>query len=325
MPLLDVSSPDNNDNPYPWVEQIQKAMWHGFWTAEKFSFDSDLKNFRHDMTPLQRQVTVRTLCAIAQIEVKVKAFWAYLGLHVKDETIAGGGITMAGVEEIHHDAYKKLLLKLGLHGTLKDMLRDTPALAGRVAYLSKHTKSEFPQDQRKQFIYSLILFTIFVENVSLFSQFYTILYLNREHGILKDTSQQVKYTRNEETLHAQFGMKIIQELRREYPECFDEEMKARVLRGVGQAYDAESNLIDWFLEGFDEPELNPVVLKSYVKMRLNESLEGVGYEPVYQIDPDHAAKTFWMKVGVLTPPKVDFFHGEPTTYVQADASDDDDF
>lgn len=324
MGMLDDSVAITRDpSRYAWVDPMKKAMWHGFWTVEKFTFDSDIRDFTITMTPIQRQVATRALVEVAQVEVKVKTYWAHMGLHVKDPIIVGGGIVMAGVEEIHNDAYEQLLRKLNMLATLADAL-EVPALKARVAYLTKHTLPIYGKDPKKQFAYSLALFTMFVEYVSLFNAFYVILYLNREHNILKDTSQQVKYTRNEETIHAQFGMNVIAELRREYPEVFDAELEARFYEEARVAVACEDQLIDWMLDGFDEPACNPAVLKSFTRIRMNEALVGLGYNAIFDVPPEHVEVTHWMKVGVVAPAKVDFFHSESTAYVQGDRPDDDD-
>ena len=321
MPLLDVSSPPGNPERYLWVPKMQEAMWEGFWTVRKFTFDTDLANFRHDMTPAQRLLALRSLAAIAQIEIKVKKFWAFLGMQIKDDVITGGSITMAGVEEIHNVAYKTLLMKLNLKGLIDEAL-EVPAMAGRVNYLTKHMVPVFADEPGKQVAYSVILFTIFVEYVSLFVPFANILKLERD-GVLKDTAQQVKYTRNEETLHAFFGAGIIREMRREYPHLFDAALEARIREETQEAYKAECALIDWMMEGYDDPEHDADVMKNYVRERFNEGLALVGYEPAFDVDPALSAKTFWMKVGVYATPKVDFFHSESVNYVQVSSPDDD--
>jgi ribonucleoside-diphosphate reductase beta chain len=100
-------------------------------------------------------------------------------------------------------------------------------IQGRVKYLRKYTH-RFYKDSKKQYIYALILFTLFVENVSLFSQFYIINWFSRNKNVLKDTDQQVRYTRNEENIHALVGIKIINVLREECPELFDSELIEKV-------------------------------------------------------------------------------------------------
>ncbi|MBD9511534.1 ribonucleotide-diphosphate reductase subunit beta [Ensifer sp. ENS10] len=309
---------------YPWAQDFIEAMQDGFWTAKKFTFDSDVTDYELHLTDQERLIIKRCLAAIAQIEVKVKEYWGLLGRKLQHPSMSDLGITMAYIEVIHNNAYEKLLKKLGLINVFKENMH-VPAIAGRVKYLTKHTEKAFTDDDRKQFVYSLILFTLFVENVSLFSQFYIVLWFNRFENRFKDAAQQVKYTRNEEMLHAQAGMKIINTLRQEYPELFDAELEAKVREECQVALEAEADLIDWMLGDYDRPKLNASILKSYVAQRLNESLVGIGYTPMFEVSEAEKAETFWMTEGLLAPAKVDFFHSEPTSYQQADQPADDDF
>lgn len=310
-------------NHYPWTKDFIQAMWDGFWNARKFTFNSDINDFRIEMNEQERQIVSRCLAAIAQIEVQVKKFWARLGDNLPHPSIDSMGMVMAHVEEIHNDAYEKLLDCLGMSNIFEENL-SVPALSGRLKYLTKHNEKIYGDD-KKQYIYSLILFTLFTENVSLFSQFYIILWFNRFQNQLKDAAQQVKYTRNEELLHAQVGMRLINTLRQEYPQYFDKDLEDKVKEECFEAYKAECKLVDWMLGDYSKPHLNKDILKTFVAMRLNESLVGVGYAPLFTIDSELETETFWMTEGLLAPPKVDFFHGEPITYTQADSSDEDDF
>jgi ribonucleoside-diphosphate reductase beta chain len=54
------------------------------------------------------------------------------------------------------------------------------------------------------------------------------MHFNRNRAVLKDVAQQVQYTRNEEMLHSQVGIKLINTLREEYPELFDQELEDRI-------------------------------------------------------------------------------------------------
>lgn len=319
-------------NLYPWTQDYIRTMQKGLWTAQKFTFDSDLTDYELNINDDDRQVIQRDLAAIAQIEVQVKEFWKNIGDWFPHPSISDLGIMMAYIEVVHNDAYEKLLEKLGLSDIfLKNM--DVPALAGRVKYLKKHADVIYV-NERKQKIYSLILFTLFVENVSLFSQFLILLHMNKFGRLFKDAAQQVKYTRNEELLHAQAGSHIINTLRSEHPELFDDELEARIVEECREAYKAESALIDWIIGDYErigiaedgtETPLNSAVLKNYVADRLNISLKGIGYQPVFDVDPDLTKHTEWMEVGLFAPPKVDFFNSEPTGYQQNDQSDNDDF
>lgn len=308
---------------YPWAKDYVKAMRAGFWTVDKFSFESDIIDFASKLKPAERQLLIRALACIAQIEVKVKKFWVKMPETLNHPAINSLGITMGHVEDIHDDAYAKLTEILGMTEIFKEIL-EVPVIANRVKYLDKYNQQVYTND-RQQFIYSLILFTLFTENVSLFTQFYAVLFLNREDGVMKDTAQQVKYTRNEELIHAQAGMRIIKQLRMEYPELFNKELEQRIYEECRVAQQAEFQLVDFILDGYERDGLNREVLRNYVNERLNESLVSIGYKPQFDIDPELSKKTEWMERGAYTPVKFDFFHGENTEYLDSDIAREDKF
>ena len=224
---------------YPWTKQFIDAIWQGFWTPDEFNFRSDYSQFKTDLTEQEREVIVKTLSAIGQIEVAVKTFWADLGKNLPHPSLRDLGFAMANSEVIHNLAYEKLLDVLQLTHVFEQNLNEE-VIKGRVNYLRKYLKKTYKDDAKKQYIYAITLFTLFVEDVSLFSQFYIIMHFNRNKAVLKDCAQQVQYTRNEEMLHAQVGIKIINTLREEYPELFDEELQKRIEHECIESLKAES-------------------------------------------------------------------------------------
>jgi ribonucleoside-diphosphate reductase beta chain len=166
-----------------------------------------------------------------------------------------------------------------------------PILKNRVKYLTKHL-NKVSEDDKTQFIYSVILFTLYVENVSLFSQFYIINWFNREKNLLKDVSQQVKYTAVEETLHAQIGIKIINTIREEAPELFTEALEKLILKEAKDALKAEEAIIDWMLGDYSGKNLDKELLKNYIRNRLNESLNQIGYQSIFEVDQERLLEKF---------------------------------
>jgi ribonucleoside-diphosphate reductase beta chain len=299
-------------NNYPWTEQAKQAMHKGFWTDKHFTFASDIQQFKVSLNDQQRQIIIRTLSAIGQIEVAVKSFWSKLGDNLPHPSLADLGIVMGNTEVIHNDAYERLLTLLGLDDIFEENLK-LDWIQGRVKYLKKYTH-KFYKDSKKQYVYALILFTLFVENVSLFSQFYVINWFARFKNVLKDTDQQVKYTRNEETIHALVGMKIVNTIRQEYPHLFDSDLEAKILEEAEQAFFAESKIIDWMVNGIDEPNLSAPILKELIKERINESLSQIGFKKLFKIDQELIKKTNWFNEELLANNMADFFHSRPTEY-----------
>jgi ribonucleoside-diphosphate reductase beta chain len=300
---------------YPWTKQFIEAIWKGFWTPEEFNFRSDYSQFKTDLTPEEQQVVVKTMSAIGQIEIAVKSFWADVGNHLPHPSIKDLGYAMANSEVIHNMAYEKILDVLHLTHVFEENLNEK-VIRGRVDYLRKYNEKVYADD-KKQYIYSIMLFTLFVENVSLFSQFYIIMHLNRNKAVMKDCAQQVQYTRNEEMLHAQVGIKLIQTLREEYPELFDEELQARVQEECIEALKAESKVIDWIMDGYSAPGLSADILKAFIAKRMSESIDAIGFdssEIVY--DKALSDETFWFDEELYGANMTDFFQKRPVEYAK---------
>ena len=228
---------------------------------------------------------------------------------------------MANVEVIHNNAYERLLQILGLEDIFEENLK-LEWIQGRVKYLRKYTH-KFYKDSKKQYLYALILFTLFVENVSLFSQFYIINWFARNKNVLKDTDQQVKYTRNEENIHALVGIKIINTIREEHPELFDEELEERILHEAEEALIAESKIVDWMVNGYKENGLNANLLKGFIKNRIISSLEQIGFKAPYEVDNDALEATMWFEEELMGNNMADFFHTRPTEYSKKNQSFDE--
>jgi len=303
---------------YPWTADYISAMWQSHWTPNEFSFAGDVQDFKVNMTPQEQQVVVNTLSAIGQIEIAVKKFWANLGDNLPHPSLVDLGFVMANVEVIHNKAYEKLLDTLGLQDVFQENLKNE-VIKGRVDYLRKH-QHVYYKDRKKQFLCALILFTLFVENVSLFSQFYVVLWFNRHKNVLKDTAQQIQYTKNEELVHAQVGIKLVNTIREEHPELFDKQLEDLVSDLALKAFAAERKVIQWMLGGFSEGSLNEESLVCYVASRINESLEAIGFPRYNQLAfmVEHGPRDYyWMDEEVYAATVTDFFHKRPVDYTKA--------
>lgn len=301
-------------NLYPWTQEFIDRIWAGFWTPNEFDFKADYGQFKTELTDQERQVVVRTLSAIGQVEIAVKRFWAQLGNTFPHPSMYDLGYAMANTEVIHNLAYEKLLETLRLGDVFEQNLKE-PVVRNRVDYLRKYLDRVYTDD-KKQFVYAIILFTLFVENVSLFSQFYVVLWFNRFKNVLKDTAQQVQYTRNEEMLHAQVGIKLIQTLREEYPDLFDADLESRILEESKVAYEAEKALITWMIGDFSEGSLSAEILHGFIQNRFNDSLHSIEFAVPFLVDKSIAEKTRWMDEESYGNNIVDFFHKRPVDYAK---------
>ena len=304
-----------NYKPFKYDEitlPLIEAMWKGHWTHLEFDFKSDKQDFYVKLSEEEREVIKRAILMISQVEVAVKSYWANIGKLLPQPEIGDMGAVFGGIEVIHSRAYSEILSVLDLEDEFNKLLKE-PVIKGRVEYLSKYVNKIYKND-RKNIIYSLILFTIFTENISLFSQFYTILGFNRYNNILKDLSNVVAYTSKEEDLHAKGGMALINKIREEHPELFDEDFENKIYEEVYEAVKAEENIVDWILEGYENDFLSKNILLEFIKNRLNESLEQIGFKKQFIINKDLLDKTLFFNEEIYAPTLTDFFHKKPIDY-----------
>lgn len=303
---------------YPQLIEYQHAIQHSYWLHTEFSYTSDIQDFKANVTDVEQNAIKNAMLAIAQVEVAVKNFWGDLHNRMPKPEIGAVGATFAANEVIHHDAYSHLLEILGLNNEFEH-IQKIPALYQRVKYLtdgSKLAKSESDKD----FTLSLILFSLFIEHVSLFSQFLIIMAFNKHKNIFKGISNVIEATSKEEQIHGLFGIELVKIIQEENPEWFDETMKNQIIEACKEAYRSEEIVIDWIYEQGDLDFLPKETVKEFVKNRLNNSLESLGYTGIFEIDEDLIEQTGWFTDEILATKHVDFFVKRSVNYTKRSQS-----
>jgi len=317
----DIFAPQKNYKPFHYAHittPLINAMWASHWTHNEFNFQNDIQDYKTNVTEEERGVIRRAILLTSQIEVSVKSYWGNIGKLLPKPDIADMGAVFGGVEVIHSRAYSEVLERLGLNNEFLEMLNE-PVVKNRVEYLSKYVNKIYKND-KKNILYSLVLFTLFTEATSLFSQFYTVLGFNRFRGTFKDIANIIQYTSKEENLHMEGGIALINEIKKENPGLFDEEFKEKIYEETKVAFDAERRLVTWILQGYENEFLSQEILEKYIKYRLNECLTRIGINKPYKLREEDIDKFLWMEEEVFASALTDFFHKKPIDYAKANKS-----
>jgi ribonucleoside-diphosphate reductase beta chain len=297
---------------YPEVIEYKNAINHSYWLVSEWNFISDIHDFNVKLNDVEKRVLKNAMLAISQIEISVKKFWTRLGDRFPKAEFEQVGVTFGESEVRHSDAYSHLLEVLGMNNEF-DQLLQNPVIQGRVDYLTKYLKGA-SDNSNQNYTLTLTLFSIFIENVSLFSQFLIIKSFNKYMNCLKDIDNVVQATQKEEAIHALLGVYLIRQIQKEYPEWFNEDFYAKLYRACNKAYEAEINIVDWIFESGDLPFLSKDVVKEFVKHRFNESLKLIGGNPYFEVDVDKIAPLKWFEDEIHAEVNTDFFHKKPVTY-----------
>jgi ribonucleotide reductase beta subunit family protein with ferritin-like domain len=181
---------------YPDIIPYKDAINHSYWLVSEWNFISDIHDFNVKLGDVEKNAIKNALLAISQIEVSVKKFWTKLGDRFPKAEFEQVGVTLGENEVRHADAYSHLLQVLNLNDDFSLLLQN-PVIQGRVDYLTKYLKGA-SENSNENFTLTLTLFSIFIENVSLFSQFLVIKSFNKYLNILKDIDNVVQATQKEE-------------------------------------------------------------------------------------------------------------------------------
>tara|TARA_Y100000389_G_scaffold204533_1_gene257758 strand:- start:1405 stop:2388 length:984 start_codon:yes stop_codon:yes gene_type:complete len=297
---------------YPHLLKFVKAIHSAFWEVDHFTYTRDVRDFKVDLSPQERQVVERCMLAIGVVENKVKSFWARVDMRLPKTEISDVGHTFAGNEVIHRQAYERLLNELGLQEKFSQ-IDSVACMQGRTTYLQKYLKG-LKSRSNLEFTKSLILFTLMIENCSLFSQFLIVSSFSKYKNVLKNFSKVINATAREEILHGKFGAEIINIIREENPEWFDSDMEDKIRRNIRKAYIAEVQVLDWIFEHGELEWISKEEVQEFLKYRFNDSLNQIGYESEYEIDNNKLKKSDYLERMLLATKDFDFFDGKSTDY-----------
>jgi len=303
---------------YPEVMQFVEAINKSYWVHSEVDFTADVQDFHSQLEPHEKNAVKNALLAIAQIEVNVKTFWGNLYDHLPKPELNGLGATFAECEFRHSEAYSRLLEVLGYNDDFLEVV-NVPAVKDRIDYLGKMLKHANSQDP-KAYVSSLLLFSILIENVSLFSQFAIILSFTRFQGYMKNVSNIIAWTSVDEQIHANGGIYLINKIREEQPDLLTDADIEDIYDLVDESIEMESNILDWI---FEQGELNKVSKKNlldFMKYRVDDSLKKIGVKTRYNVSPEDYRPMVWFEEEVFANSMDDFFAKRPVDYTKHDKS-----
>lgn len=303
---------------YPEVMQYTEAINKAYWVHSEIDFTADIQDFHSHLSPEEKNAVKSALLAIAQIEVNVKSFWGNLYHHIPKPEFNGLGATFAECEFRHSEAYSRLLEVLGYSDEFEDIIK-VPVISDRISYLSE-ALSKARSTNPKEYTMSLILFSLLIENVSLFSQFAIILSFTRFKGLMKNVSNIIAWTSVDEQIHANAGIYIYNVIKQEHPEMIDENFKEDILRMVRKSIEVEEAIIDWIFREGELENIKKHELANFMKVRTDDSLKKIGFSPIFNVDQSLGNSLQWFEEEVFANSMDDFFAKRPVDYTKFDKS-----
>jgi ribonucleoside-diphosphate reductase beta chain len=295
-----------------WLKQAQ-----AFWLHTEIPMQGDVKDWKEKLTKEEKNLVGNILLGFAQTECAVSDYWTQkvVGWFPKHE-IQQMAMMFGSQETIHAVAYSYLNETLGLEN-FEAFLQDDATME-RFDNLVAYKGTEMVGIAK-----SLAVFSAFAEGVSLYSAF-AVLYTLQLRNLLKGIGQQMKWSVRDESLHSKMGCQLFRHMCKETPNLL-EECRDDVTTAATAMLKAEEKYIDKMFELGDIENLKAYDLKQFIRKRLNEKLQELGYFDLgeyFVFDKDGAAKLDWFYHLTGGHTHTDFFAVRPTDYSKANEGED---
>jgi len=146
-------------------------------------------------------------------------------------------------EAIHTHAYQYCIESLGMdEGEIFNMYHEVPSVAHKASWALKYTRElsdpnfqTGTEESDKALLKNLIAYYCVMEGIFFYCGFTQILSMGRRNK-MTGTSEQFQYILRDESMHVNFGIDVINQIKLENPELWDEEMqelaKQMILEGT---------------------------------------------------------------------------------------------
>jgi ribonucleoside-diphosphate reductase beta chain len=149
-------------------------------------------------------------------------------------------------EAIHTHAYQYCIESLGMdEGEIFNMYREIPCVARKASWGLKYTQEISDPDFKtgteetdKQLLKNLIAFYCVLEGIFFYCGFTQILSMGRRNK-MTGTAEQFQYILRDESMHVNFGIDVINQIKIENPHLWDEEMKTEAAQMILEGTELE--------------------------------------------------------------------------------------
>lgn len=306
MSLLD---PRNYYKPFEYdLMKYVTRMQSTYWVHTEVTFDADRKEF-FALPSAERTALKYALLSASQAEVAIKPFWAKVGDLLPKPEVYNMGFSFSESEVRHGEAYSELLTVLGFEKEFKSFL-ELPVVRDRFKWLTKERPSD-PQGIAKQ----LAIFSILMENVSLFSQFLIMISFRKHRGIMKNVANMVAWSAADETCHFEAGAALVNQLFKEYPEIRTPEFIEELMEIGRSGIDHEMAMLDLICSEGELPFMSREVIIEFLKDRVNNSFSAMDLPTIYPgLDTKLLEETDWFYLTINGTNHRDFFDVRLTEY-----------
>ncbi len=275
---------------YPQFYEMYRAAIRNTWTVEEIDFSDDLVDLQRKLLPAERHLINRLVAFFATGD-SIVSNNLVLNLYQHINTPeARMYLSRQLYEEALHVQFYLTLLDTYIpdqdeRAQAFAAIDNIPSIRRKGEFCFKwidsiHGLSELrTREDRKQFLLNLICFAACIEGLFFFGAFAYVYFL-RSKGLLNGLASGTNWVFRDESCHMNFAFEVIEQVRREEPDLFDEDLGDRIRQMIGEAVDCEFGFAEDLLSG-GVGGMSLTDMREYLQYVADQRLVTLGLPKVY--------------------------------------------
>ncbi|WP_130410737.1 ribonucleotide-diphosphate reductase subunit beta [Fluviicoccus keumensis] len=270
---------------YDWAWQKYLDACANHWMPQEVNMAKDVSMWRSadGLTEDERLIVMRSLGYFSTADSLVaNNLVLAIYRHITNPECRQYLLRQAFEEAIHTHAYQYCIESLGIdEGEVFNMYREVPAVARKAAWSLSHThslsnplfKTGTPEDDQ-HLLRNLIGFYAVTEGIFFYCGFTQILSMGRRNK-MTGVAEQFQYILRDESMHLNFGIDVINQIKNENPHLWTAEFQQEVIQMILEGTQLE---IEYARDTMPRGVLgmNAAMMEEYLQFIANRRLVQIG-------------------------------------------------
>ena len=275
---------------YPMFYDMYRDAIKNTWTVEEIDFSTDIVDLKNRLTPAEGHMIARLVAFFATGDSIVSNNLVLnLYKHINSPE-ARMYLSRQLYEEALHVQFYLTLLDTYIpdddqRAEAFAAVDNIPSIASKAAFCYKWIGSINKLDEirteadRKSFLLNLICFAGCIEGLFFYGAF-AYVYFMRSKGLLNGLAAGTNWVFRDESAHMGFAFEVINTVRDQQPELFDEDLEKRVVEMFNEAVDCEYEFAVDLLEG-GVSGLSAKDMRAYLEFVADQRMANLGMQPIF--------------------------------------------
>ena len=272
---------------YPDFYEMYRDAIRNTWTVEEVDFSGDTADLQSRLLPSERHMVNRLVAFFATGDSIVSnnlVLSLYAHINAPEARMY---LSRQLYEEALHVQFYLTLLDTYIPDIAERerafaAIHNIPSIKAKADFCFKYMDavdglgSLSLAENRRKFLINLICFSTCIEGLFFFAAFAYVYFL-RSKGLLAGLATGTNWVFRDESMHMQFALRVIETVRAEQPELFDEQLHQRVVAMIEEAVECELQFAEDIL-GQGVPGMSLKDMRTYLEFVGDQRLMNLGYE-----------------------------------------------